>query len=728
MTTLNPTSPADLATLQRQLLARFEQFRRRVRAHLVIEGVARVLAEVVGLVLLSFILDRLFRLGLTSRLVFAALAVAFVVWEVRRRIVRPLRLALDPVDLAAALDRQHAAGRNGSDGKAVGIAGTAGPLVARVAAVLQLPDLLAHDRPPSEPMIRRAVYRSYESLENVGLDAHLDARRKQMSLAVIAGAALLPLALAMLFPASASLWAKRWLLASDQAWPQRTYLTVAGLEDGRILVPRGEPYVLRVGVKSGSVDPESVSIDLRVGRGKTTAASMTRFGPGDFRYDVPPLQSEATVELSGGDDDVGPFRVETVDRPRVAELVLTSRHPRQAQPEVRRFSGVDAEMAFLPKTELDLTFTANVPVAEVRVTSSAPRPDPRGLRRVNDRTFSLPWTHESAVQLTVELVGEVGGLTSVPTPVSIGLRTDQPPRVTLQYTGVRQRITPQARVPLNVQARDDYGLAKVELATRVEPPPPPEQGAAAPAPREGAVPLLGPADPAVELEAQQKHEFDVGAEKVSPGAIVSFTSRATDASYTGAQTGQSRTVAFRVVAPEELFREILLRQQAERARFRKAIAESEKIRAGLNGLATPEAAGQLAREQRVVQREVARIATVLSESVVEMRLNALGGPEAWDLMEGKIVRPLRDLNDADMTEQRDALDALAKGLDPQKIAEAGTRQDQIVSKMNEILKQMSQWDSFVDVLNQLNEIIRLQNNVRQNTEKLKDAEAEGVFE
>lgn len=761
MTTLNQTTP-DLVALQRQLVGRFARFRQRVRTHLVLEGAARVMAIAVGLILLSFVADRVFRLGLGSRVVFLLGAVGVVAWQAWRHVVRPLRLRLDPVDLATAIDRREAslAGGKAGRGRKAGASDRAGngnagasdsggnrkagasetggngkawgnghaPVAARVAAVLQLPELLRADRPPSAPMVRRAVQRSYESLEAIDFDAQLDRRRRHVAVGALVALALLPLLLAAAFPAAASLWAKRWLLASNVAWPQRTYLIVAGLEDNRILVPRGEPHVLRVGIREGSVEPESVSIDLRVGRGKTTTASLTRFGPGDFRYDLPPLQSEATVELAGGDDEFGPFRVETVDRPRVVELALTSKHPRQAQPDVRKFSGVDAEMAFLPKTELDLTFTSNVPVAEVKLKSSAAHPDPSKLRRLTDRSFSLPWTHEAAVQLSFELVGQVGGLASVPTPVSFGLKTDAPPRVTIQYTGVRQRITPQARVPLNVQSRDDYGLAKVDLATRIELSAPPDQGAAAPPPREGAVPLLGPADPAVELEAQQKHEFDVNAEKLTPGALLSFTSRATDASYTGAQTGRSRTVTFRVVAPEELFREILLRQQAERARFRKAISESEKIRAELNGLATPEAAGRLARQQRVIQREVARIATTLSESVVEMRLNALGGQEAWDLMEGKIVTPLRALNDADMTRQRDAFDALAKALDPQKVAEAGTRQDEIVSTMNEILKQMSQWDSFVDVLNQLNEIIRLQDTVRKSTEKLKDAETEGVFE
>src|SRR3954466_15343703 len=100
MTTLNPVS-ADLAALQTQLLGRFEQFRRRVRTHLVLEGVARVLAEAVGLLVPSVILDRLFRLGLTSRLIYPLLAIAFVAWETVKYIVRPLRLPLDPVDLAS---------------------------------------------------------------------------------------------------------------------------------------------------------------------------------------------------------------------------------------------------------------------------------------------------------------------------------------------------------------------------------------------------------------------------------------------------------------------------------------------------------------------------------------------------------------------------------------------------------------------------------------------------
>src|SRR5687767_14657677 len=155
-TTLDPATP-DLDGLRRQLLGRFERFRQRVRTHLVLEGAARVAAVAVGLVLLSFVVDRVFRLGVGSRIVLLLLAIGFLAWEAWRHILRPLRLPMDAVDLATAIDRRDAglplkgpsAGEN-----AKGVRHGPAPLASRVAAVLQLPDLLRGDRPPSAPMVR----------------------------------------------------------------------------------------------------------------------------------------------------------------------------------------------------------------------------------------------------------------------------------------------------------------------------------------------------------------------------------------------------------------------------------------------------------------------------------------------------------------------------------------------------------------------------------------------
>jgi len=123
---------------------------------------------------------------------------------------------------------------------------------------------------------------------------------------------------------------------------------------------------------------------------------------------------------------------------------------------------------------------------------------------------------------------------------------------------------------------------------------------------------------------------------------------------------------------------------------------------------------------------VQRITTSLSESLTELKCNGLGSLEMYDLMERNILKPLAVLSDDLMTPQHDALDMLAA--DRSKLDAAIARQDQITAKMEEILKQMAQWDSFVDVLNQLNEIIRLQERVKAGTDELKGKQSDSVFD
>ena len=738
------SQPVELRTLQRQLVERLDAFRRRLRARLVFEGVTRVFAEAVLLGVLSLMIDRWLRLGLAVRLFLLALGLAVLAVEAWRHALSPMRIRLGPVALAAVLDRKSKANGANGDGNGNGNGHQHALLAPRVASVLELPRLVSDRSVTSQSMVRTAVIRSHDALAAVDFDQYLDARRLKRMKATAIGLALVPLVLTITAPATMGLWARRWLFGSTQPWPQRTHLAVAGLDDGRLIVPRGEPAVLRVSLREGSTDPGTVRLRLRPQRGGKTDATLTRFGPGDWRYDLPPLQAPATLEISGGDDRLSPITVDPVDRPRVVNFELASRHPRQKEPEMQSFSGQASDNAFLPKTELELRFTSNVAVAEARVRGPKEGPGQADLRRATEKDFSLKWVHERPVQLEVELVGAVGGLTSLPTPISIGMKLDQPPRVTLQYSGVRQRVTPVARIPLVVHSRDDYGLARVELVTRAEVAPSDDSGekpqadfgelsrAAGPAtkpagPAEATLALMGPVDPATELELRKPHEVQLASIALSPGALLSLTGKAADACYTGVQIAQSRTVTFRVVRPEELFREILLRQQSERAKFRKALSEAEGIRDVLATVTSREAAIAAAQRHRLVQRESKRITTSLAESLTEMKLNALGGQEAFDMMENSILRPLDALDKELMEPQRQALDKLGDASDAARAAEASARQEQIVEKMKEILKQMAQWDSFVDVLNQLNEIIRIQEGVRKTTEQIKDKETEGLF-
>ena len=394
-------------------------------------------------------------------------------------------------------------------------------------------------------------------------------------------------------------------------------------------------------------------------------------------------------------------------------------------PTVHDFSADDADLSFLPKTRLQLSFTANTPIAEARIKSSAKTPSIADLHRVDDRHFEIDWTQQSAVALEIELVSVDAHLASTPTTVSIGLKTDQPPRVALTYTGVHPRVTAKAKIPLSIQASDDYGIAQVAFSLKIETPRPrqPRPARRPHRPRES----LRPDSPNHRSRMQQPHTLDLEPMNLPAGSLVSVTASATDDCYIGPQTTTSRQVTFRIVPADELFRDILLRQQAERARFRKQTDEAAGVRDQLRTIGTPQSAEEAATHHRTIQREVSRIAQSLTETVTEMRLNGLGTDEAFTLMDKTILTPLKNLNDELMTPQKDALDTLQPG-DPKTLADAADRQDQIVAQMHDILKQMAQWDSFVDVLNQLNHLIEMQNQAQQGTQELKKKQTDGLFE
>ncbi len=293
----------------------------------------------------------------------------------------------------------------------------------------------------------------------------INARLRKMLL-LMSAAVVIPAALIAIFPKPANLWARRLFLASREPWPQNTYLQVAGERDGRIQVPRGEPYVLRASARDGSVVPPSITLTIRAA--DKTNVLMKQFGENDFRHDFAVVEQPLTLQLEGGDENYGPVLLEPVDRPRIVGLELQAQLQRQAVAEKHNFNGGDADLSFLIKTRLVLHIAANVPLRELRLKSQTALPKPADLRRIDATNYTVEWVHQGPARFDLELVADDSGLISLPVPVSIGLKADQPPRVTMSFSGVRQRITPQAKIPLTLEARDDYGLAAVGLTIKDE--------------------------------------------------------------------------------------------------------------------------------------------------------------------------------------------------------------------------------------------------------------------
>ena len=89
---------------------------------------------------------------------------------------------------------------------------------------------------------------------------------------------------------SLNIWFNRNVLFGDELWPQKTYLDVKRVKDGKVKFPRGEDWTQVVEVTAESeVVPDNVYIDFRHSRG-------------------PSVQATTAVRLSHGRDG-GPERI-----------------------------------------------------------------------------------------------------------------------------------------------------------------------------------------------------------------------------------------------------------------------------------------------------------------------------------------------------------------------------------------------------------------------------------
>ncbi len=574
-----PPSPS-LADCRRAVEDRLARVRRRLRAQLLVEGIAWGLGAAVFLTGLSLAIDRMLRPELTIRLalvVFGAIVLAVVVIS---RLRAPVMLRLDDLDLAELLERRQPG------------------IGQRLTTVLQLPTLHEQDPSASPAMIQAAVQEDFAVLKSVDLQSSFNAHRRTIVWLLLVGVVGLVLAFCVVDPATAGLWARRWLGGANVRWPQRTYLSVVGLGDAdRLQVPRGESVLFQVDAfadmtavgsqwrlagrgepffidgpeRPACTLPESVSLKLVMADGTHRLGTFTHYAAGLFRYELPPLTGPADITVTGGDDWFGPLRIEPIDRPAVESLTVVAQAPARSEFETYRADDAERQLLFLPTTRLTLEFTATQPLSDARVVVSGNDAVPE-LVREGDQRFRVTWEMKEPVTFEFQLVSRTG-LNSKPHFLTIGLLNDRAPRLTLRSSGVGRRITPVARIPLHLRAVDDFGVAELSLdleETRIVDSKP-------------VAALHHPLEEKFGAAAGEKLPPDVEREPVvslaeyalDPGAMVRIRGKAADACVLGAQSAESRWLSFQVVSPEELFYEILTRQREQRARFAKALETSQ---------------------------------------------------------------------------------------------------------------------------------------------------------
>ncbi len=710
--------------------------RRALTGRLAVEGAAWTVVSLVTLVFGTMAFDYLLRLERPLRVVIMALALAGVAWVLWRNLLAPLRVHMGMADLAMLVesrfgqlgDRLISAVLFSGRSQAENI-GASEAMIAHMAAEA---NAIARPLPFGQIVERRGIFRSWS----------------------VACCALgLLLGFGILQGDLLNRWFWRNVLLADVPWPQATYVHVEG--DGDFVVMRGDDLRVVVSVEDRSlVVPQYAELHATYrGIGRTEERiEPAADNPKRFVKIFPAVPEEFEFYAVAGDDRRDarrPHRVLLIDPPSFRQVRFTVFRPSYtAMPRPESYDGSAGVLSLPAGSRVAVEGMSNKPLSSALIELDGQNAGQLKARAGGGAAggsspageawfvgeFELPPVNKAEARvLRFALADADGHVNRGGAKYLLQVQPDHAPTVDMKKSGVGARITPQAIIPLRLVVRDEYGIAAVAVrASRSEKPD-----------DANTAPVALPPDAGHEVDLS--HELNIEPMKFQPNQTIYVSAYGDDtlpASFGGPNRGQSGTMSFTVVKPEDLMEDLVRRQKELRLEFIQAMALQESARARTSVAAAIFGSGKVDAESRrelassasaqaSVGAEIAKAADTLGAIVEEMKYNRIGTDTEREQIRSGVVQPLRDLQN---TVQRiraalsatQAIEAVVE-LKRQAVAVEGLQKD-LLARMEEILQRMTKLESKQEMANKLQLIIQWSQELLDTLKKKQEAETGTVFE
>ncbi|MBP7936213.1 MAG: hypothetical protein KA354_16345 [Phycisphaerae bacterium] len=713
----------------RGVLSHLRGLGRRLRLYLVIDGFMWLGVVLLGAVLLTLLMDRTFHLGRDMRTVQLASLSAVLILIVSRLVIHPMRVPIPLTGLALLLEQWYP------------------QLQSRLITAVEFTDPASPPRTDvkrSSAMIQAVIRQAEEATAQLSYHRGLAHARAQRNLSLGLGCLVVLAGLCLAARPTMAMWFQRNVLLRDVEWPQRNRLTIQGLTDGVLRVPRGEDATITATVDPGFEPPMQVFIRYestsgQIGREQMPASrgGVPASGPADaLRADTPEspgdqflhtferLAETLRCQVHGGDAQTEWFTIEVVDRPQVVDVNLNVTPPAYTRMEAYDLRAGQTVAEVLKGSVVQVRIRANRPVREamlMRDTGAGQSVEVRPAQRAAaDAFIAVERPTESAVYHFRLVDGD--GLSNEservrPVQISVRLVADRSPRVKMQIKGVGEMVTPAARLPIDTDFSDDYGLAAVSLvcgaAEQVGSLPPQSIPGFEPGPRRFQADLIW---------SPTAHGF-------KEGDRVVLHAEAHDADdITGPHVGQSPSVTLRLVSPEEVLAELSRREQEYRQDFERLVrTEEELLNEWLGAVSVDDRRDrdaakaqvwlQMARRQRDYGARANALRGQFEQVLSEWRINQLATPEVEERLGRRIVAPMEVLHREKMPLAADRLETMARTWTEDSQQAARLALQAVLTEMKNILASMVKWEGFQEAVTLLRDVQKMQRQVSEETDK-----------
>ncbi len=699
------------------ILQRLGQMRRAMRTWHLVAGVSRILAVLTIFMILSFGVDRLWRMDVVQRVICLVLGLGVAAWVAWRYLIRPMLVRLNADALVQKVEGAHPGTRNS------------------IISAVQFASMEALPDGASAEMIYCTIDEGSTAAQDLNFSGVLDWRRFKQFLIVAGVALLIPVLFGVITPSTFSLWFRRNILMTRDKWPQDTHLRVEGLVDDKVLyVPEGGNLEIIVTVKGKA--PDQVELRYEDDSGTKYDEQMPHLEDGTYRSSFTGVTEPFEFSVKGGDDEIGPFDVVLLPRPEVTEIQATVLPPAYVgKKEIPLEQGLSS-FPVLKGSNLRINGRSSLPLKFLTLTNGGVTL--AELDGGGKQDFVLGIRSKDLRTATYGLL--LTSTENVPalraTPISVRLIADRPPKVKARLEGVGQLILPRAKVPISCEFTDDYGIVKALIDYRCESATEESQNRTAEIKLD--VPEPGPA-----TEFGARHVLDVAALNLGVETTITMRAAATDAnSVDGPQTGQSGSFTLRLVTEDELRADLTRREQELRVRFDRMLKQQRELiddtklfavkpEPGSDGVRQ---ARQLRAEKR--QRRLISVAGQLIDGFAQLRDEVLNNKlesEPFPLQkrfEFRVLQPLETVRTELLPQATDLVGAARElPLDKQLAVwpEVEKAQMEVAAALLEIRKNIVESEDVQKAIRLMEEILGEQKKLNRATiEKITSA-IEGLF-
>jgi len=788
MTNSSSRTNAANASLDPKLTELIDSLRHQIRRYVMIDAVLAIVAVILLAFWIGLLLDygpvllggtempplaRLFLLIIVAGIVFAI--ATKLLWG---RLRRPL-----PDDsLALLMERQFP------------------ELGGRLVTSVQLKRTDRTGDSHSARLLERVHREAAESISEVETQRVLSWRPISRKAMLVAPLALSALIFLVISPNAFGRAASRLTLFSNDPWPRRAQLEMVGVElpvitateddalppeliafeDKQIRLPKGSSGTLRIRAKAEDAEvPVVCTVYYQTDDGTKGQSNMRRIGRvvdgyQTFVLDGPPLSglSESMiVSVRGLDDRLDDYRIEAVSPPVITQMEVAVRYPDYLREDGATNS---ADMQTNYQSGLRLREGSSV---ELRVISNVPLGDSDVVLRresgeVQQRELNRPGgTNDNRILLedfrratAIRIVPrDVDGISAqAPYRYFLGVITDESPEVQLRLDGIGSAVTAIARLPLDVVAKDDYGIETLEvtaaplLDTESQAEPVVEE----PTPEMDAAPVSVP----ISVDREGKGESvidlrDFAADgrlpELMPGQTINLFAEATDA-YDLGKPHRTRSEIYRlqVVTPEKLLALLERQELAMRSRLEQTLNETRNLRDTLDLLRsrgfeeTPPSsddaessgsdakiADQLRAKQverlRIQQtglqanktsEELTGIAESLDDLLQEMVNNRVDSADRRERIGEGVRDPLRRIVAGPLDQLQEQIKGIEASLNDgeqaaRQTADAVQTAEEVLLQLTAVLEKMLDLESYNEILDIVRELIEDEKALLNETKK-----------